>query len=169
MSLTITPARGEGDIAQVRDLLHDYLRWHHDRYAAHRDLIDRHFDHGAYQREIDTLPGDYAPPRGHLLIARLGGEIAGCVALRDLGQGEAEMRRLFVRDGAQGKGVGIALCRQIMALARADGYRTMRLDTGPLQEEAVTLYRKLGFHPAPPHYPLPQELAGVLVFMACEL
>lgn len=167
--LTISEATGADDIAEVRDLLRDYLRWHHDRYKAYRDLIDRHFDHVGLQRDIDTLPGDYAPPRGRLLIARLGDRAAGCVALRDIGQGEAEMRRLFVREWAQGRGLGLALATRIMAMAREGGFHRMRLDTGPLQAEAIAMYGKLGFHPAPPHYPPPQDLAGVLVFMARDL
>jgi hypothetical protein len=45
----------------------------------------------------------------------------------------------------------------------------MRLDTGPGQLEAQTLYRKLGFRVIGPYYAVPEELKTWLVFMELNL
>lgn len=165
----IRSASGAKDIAAVRCLMAEYLVWHHARYAAHREMIERYFDHAGYHREMQGLPGDYVAPDGALLVASIGDKVLGSIALRRLPSGEAEMRRLFVTEAAQGRGIGKALARRIMAEAAAMGYRRMRLDTGPLQVEAIKMYESLGFTPSEPHYPLPDALRGVLVFMACDL
>lgn len=167
--ITLTRAEGAADMAVMAGLMRDYLVWHHARYAAFRAETERYFDHKGYQAEIDGLPGDYAPPRGCILLARQGGAALGCVALRDRGEGIAEMRRMYVAPAAQGRGLGKALARAIMDEARALGYRRMRLDTGPLQHEAVAMYRSLGFQPIAPYFPVPAELAQALVFMECDL
>jgi GNAT superfamily N-acetyltransferase len=165
----IRQARGRKDMAVVRGLMAEYLTWHHSRYAAYRDLIDRHFDHDGYASEMAGLPGEYGHPRGRILLARNGEVAVGMIALRPLPSGEAEMRRLFVTEAAQGRGIGKALARRIMDRAVGLGYRRMRLDTGPLQAEAIALYESLGFIRSEPHYPLPEPLREVMVFMACDL
>src|SRR5438270_286790 len=74
-----------------------------------------------FDQELAGLPGDYAPPKGRLLIAYLDAEAAGCVALHDFEAGISEMKRLYVRPAFRGKGVGLALGRAIIAAAREAG------------------------------------------------
>lgn len=117
--------------------------------------------------ELVGLPGKYAPPEGALFLARIGsarrnrewpaGEPAGCVALRRLGDGACEMKRLFVRPEYRGYGIGRALAERTIMTARDLGYDVMRLDTLERLEEAILLYRSLGFAPTSPYYsnPLP--------------
>ena len=119
-----------------------------------------------FDRELATLPGDYARPRGRLLLARIAGEPAGCVALRPLGEREAEMKRLFVRPAYRGMGIGRTLAECAIDEARALGYATLRLDTLPEMREAQALYAELGFADTPPYNDNP--VAGVR-FMALDL
>jgi GNAT superfamily N-acetyltransferase len=98
-----------------------------------------------FDDELAGLPGQYAPPRGRLLVARLDGEASGCVALRPADGDACEMKRLYVRDAARGHGLGRLLCERVIAEARAIGYREMLLDTLERMAEANRLYAALGF------------------------
>jgi putative acetyltransferase len=95
--------------------------------------------------ELAGLPGVYAPPREHLLIALEGREALGCAALRPLEAGVCEMKRLYVRPAFRGIGVGKQLARKIIKEARAIRYAKMRLDTLPSMQAAIRLYEALGF------------------------
>jgi GNAT superfamily N-acetyltransferase len=99
-----------------------------------------------FDKELATLPGDYSPPEGRLLLAEYEGQLAGCVALHKLEGEVCEMKRLYVRLPFRRLKVGRALAESIIAEACGIGYRRMRLDTvAPVMSTAVSLYRQLGF------------------------
>jgi len=98
-----------------------------------------------FAEEVASLPGDYAPPNGRLLIAFVGRRPAGCVALRKIGEGVAELKRLYVRLGFRGMRIGRRLTEEVLADARSIGYRSVRLDTLPTMKAAQALYVSLGF------------------------
>lgn len=114
------------------------------------DLSYQHFD-----RETETLPGRYASPSGRLLAAHCNGQIIGCVALRKIGEGICEMKRLYVKPAFQGRGIGQALCEAIIEEARQIGYKRMRPDT--LLQPAKRLCASLGFVEIPPYEDVPIE------------
>lgn len=98
-----------------------------------------------FAAEIEGLPGRYAEPEGVLLLALDGGQPVGCGALRPLGSGICEMKRLYLELSARGGGAGRALAVALIEAGRVRGYRAMRLDTLPGMERAIALYRSLGF------------------------
>jgi ribosomal protein S18 acetylase RimI-like enzyme len=102
-----------------------------------------------FEAELAGLPGDYAPPRGAMVLARWVGtqDLAGCVAVRPVAgvPGLCEMKRLYVRAAGRGTGLGRQLARAAIAEARRLGYTRMCLDTLPSMTAAQALYRALGF------------------------
>lgn len=135
-----TPA----DLPAVRSLLRDYQAW------LKVDLGFQQFDH-----EFATLPGDYAPPAGRLLVGEQGGRVVAVIGLRPLDGPVCEMKRLFVHPSARGAGLGRALVRRLLDEARGIGYREVRLDTLPVMREAQALYEAFGFHDIQPYYDSP--------------
>ncbi len=100
-----------------------------------------------FQREIDSLPLHYGPPGGRFLLAEREGAFIGCGALRDLGAGTCEMKRLYVAPPGRGAGAGRALAEALIAEAQRSGYDRMVLDTLPTMRSAHELYISLGFRP----------------------
>ncbi len=100
-------------------------------------------------RELESLPGIYAEPRGAIIVAVseavAGDALCGCVALRPLEERVCEMKRLFVRDSLRGLNVGRTLAVMIVSEAKAKGYDSIRLDTLSWMGPALALYRSLGF------------------------
>ena len=147
--VTLIQADTTEHIGQVRELFKEYAA------SLGVDLCFQNF-----AGELAELPGDYAPPDGRLLVALQGTDLAGCVALRKIDDETCEMKRLYVRPGFRGSGVGRTLVNAIVAEARTIGYQRMRLDTLPQMKEAIALYLSLGFHPisAYRHNPIPGAL-----------
>lgn len=101
------------------------------------------------EKELDHLPGEYAPPEGNILLANVDHVPAGCVALRKVGEGICEMRRLYLRPAFRGRKIGRGLAQALTNDARKAGYNRMRLYTLPSMKEAIELYRSLGFKDIP--------------------
>jgi ribosomal protein S18 acetylase RimI-like enzyme len=135
----------DASIDAVREIFREYA----DSLGV--DLAFQEFEH-----EVQELPGEYAPPRGALLLATLDGVVAGCCALRPLDgvdyPNAAEMKRLYVRKAFRGFGLGRQLAEQALDAARQAGYACVLLDTLSDMEAARALYDELGFEEIPPYY-----------------
>jgi putative acetyltransferase len=144
--MKIVRAEREEHIAEIRTLFREYEQFLN---------VDLRFQD--FEKELARLPGRYAPPDGELLLSVVDRAFAGCVALRKIGEGICEMKRLFVRPPYRGLGVGRALAERIIHEAAARDYLLMRLDTFDFLEKAMRLYESLGFMRTEPYYsnPLP--------------
>jgi putative acetyltransferase len=130
---------------QTREIFRDYAA------SLNIDLCFQNFD-----AELLELPGDYAAPHGHLLLAFVGDALAGCGAFRQIGDVDhanaCEMKRLYVRPEFRSLGLGRLLAQALFDEAKRSGYSVMLLDTLDDMEAARSLYATLGFVEIPPYY-----------------
>src|ERR1700727_12899 len=114
--LEVVQAKSPAQIVQARELFLEYAQ------SLGFSLCFQGFDN-----ELASLPGDYAPPEGRLLLAEYEGQLAGCVALHKFENEICEMKRLYLRPAFRGRGIGGSLADKIIREARSAGYKRMRL------------------------------------------
>ena len=154
--MKLIQAKSPEEIQEVRKLFEEYVAW------LGINLCFQNFD-----KEVAELPGDYTPPSGRLTLATENDDVAGCIALRRIGEDVCEMKRLYVRPQFRGRGLGRTLTENLIHEARGIGYKRMRLDTLPgKMDRAIAMYRLLGFKNIEPYYNNPVEGAA---FMELEL
>lgn len=134
MKVKIKSIETSDDLESIRTLFYEYA------WNLGFDLSFQEFN-----KEVESLPGNYSPPEGCLLIAVEDQDVLGCVALRKIEDNVCEMKRLFVRSAHRGRGIGRKLAQAVISASRNMGYTRMRLDTISSMKEATTLYRSLGF------------------------
>lgn len=158
MALEILQASSPEHIRTARELF--------NQYAA---SLSFNLCFQSFEQELASLPGDYAPPEGRLLLAFWQGETVGCGALHkfvvgknpadkagESADGICEMKRLYVKPEIRGQRVGLALAERLITEARTIGYRRMLLDTIPeSMAAAVKMYRGLGFREIAAYRPNP--------------
>jgi ribosomal protein S18 acetylase RimI-like enzyme len=137
-AVSITRARAESDIALLKELFVEYSA-----------SIGINLEYQGFSAELAGLPGKYGPPSGELFLARVNGEAGGCVALRALDPATLELKRLYVRPGTRGMGLGKCLVEAAISFARQHDYTEIRLDTLATMASAQALYRSLGFAEIP--------------------
>ncbi|WP_338797134.1 GNAT family N-acetyltransferase [Acidovorax sp. DW039] len=144
-TVTLVTPSSPHELEAVREIFREYAE------SLGVDLCFQNFED-----ELAQLPGEYAPPRGQLILAMVDGAVAGCCALRPLDGTDypnaSEMKRLFVRKAFRGFGLGRELAEAILDAARQAGYGCVLLDTLDDMESARALYTDLGFEEIPPYY-----------------
>ena len=130
----------------IRELFIEYAK------SLNFDLCFQDFDN-----ELSSLPGEYSPPDGRLILAYYKSSPAGCIALRKLETGICEMKRLYVRPQFRGLKIGRGLTHELLSEAKNAGYHTIRLDTVPAMKNAQRMYERFGFYDIEPYRknPLP--------------
>ncbi len=136
----IVKATTKESIAYAKTLIREYAE------SLGFDLGFQNFD-----QEMDDFPGQYALPKGRLYLAMDEKNPIGCVALRDLGDGICEMKRLYVRPNCRGRHIGRVLAETVIKTASELSYDLMRLDTIPSMKQANVLYKALGFREIAPY------------------
>ena len=155
--MKLIQAQSAEDMRFARELFEEYAAW------LGINLCFQNFE-----KELAELPGEYAPPSGRLFLAGEPDQIAGCVALRKvdvggIGVNVCEMKRLYVRPAFRGLGLGRTLTETVIEAAREIGYTRMRLDTLPgKMDQAIAMYRSLGFKDIEPYYNNPVEGAAFM-------
>ncbi|MEA2554338.1 MAG: hypothetical protein QOJ65_2514 [Fimbriimonadaceae bacterium] len=144
--LEIREIEAEGpDLETFREFLQEY-----QSYLG----IDLCFQN--FQKELANPLGRYTPPKGIVMLAHWNGEVAACGALQDLGEGNCELKRIYVRPDFRRKGIARSVSEYLMRRAEEIGYRAARLDTLKRLEGALELYRSLGFSEIAPYNVAPE-------------
>jgi GNAT superfamily N-acetyltransferase len=169
MSLDIHLASNDADYVAFGVLVREYVDWCRLRFAQDSWLIDAALSHQALDRELETLQTRYGPPSGKAFLARRDGTVVGCGAYRRRSDEYCEMKRLFVPDRFRGSGIGRRLSGTLIAAAKEDGFRLMRLDTVAQMSEAIALYEAIGFKRCAPYNEYPERLMPHMVFMELSL
>jgi ribosomal protein S18 acetylase RimI-like enzyme len=144
--VSLGPVPSAGELEIVRSLFREYA-----------GSLGFSLGFQGFAEELAGLPGEYAPPRGRLLLAYARSEPgglgapAGCAGLRPLEDEVGEVKRMYVPPAFRGRGLGRLLAVRLLAEARQAGYRRLRLDTIATMKEALGLYRSLGFRDIPPY------------------
>ena len=100
---------------------------------------------GRDEAPIDVA--EFLPPAGLFLVARLDGAAAGCGGWRNLGDGRAEIKRMFTAAEHRNRGVARAVLGELEHTAAAAGIEELVLETGTVQPEAIGLYESSGYRP----------------------
>ena len=156
-AIRVAPARSADDYVDAVRL-----------FGAYAGTLGVDLSFQNFEEELENMPGEYAPPKGELLLARAAdGEAIGCVALRPLDiAGCCEMKRLYVMRKGRHLGAGKLLVDGIIKAAVDRCYTEMRLDTLPSMAAALALYAEAGFQQIPAYYTSPIRGA---VFLAKKL
>jgi GNAT superfamily N-acetyltransferase len=160
----IVQAESELHLGYVSELLKEYLAWAEtlhpmDGIPAFEGASD----------EVENLPGIYSPPKGRLLLALNDDRPAGCVALKPVRAGVAELKRMYVQPGKRGQGIGWKLGEKLVHEARHIGYAKIVLDSHHSMKDAHAIYRGLGFRQVAPPADTPEIVKDMAIFMELDL
>ena len=139
---TIRPPQQDAEWSAVRQMLLDYY-----------DEFDDKTCFTSFEAELNNIQALYKEPGKYKLIAveQPGGKVVGCVAIRTLSPGLAEMKRLYVIPSHRKLQLGKKLAEEIITLSIREGYERMILDTMMEMKQAQSLYRRLGFEVMEPY------------------
>ncbi|HKE72885.1 MAG TPA: GNAT family N-acetyltransferase [Acidimicrobiales bacterium] len=144
-TVTVTDAAAAEAPTVVEPLFREYGEWVAARLGQDLGIAftdaDQARHHEGFRRELPGLLG----PRGRLLVARLGDDPVGVGALKPVDGTTAEIKRMYVRPAAQGRGAGRVLLVRLLQAARDESYSAVRLETLRFMTAAQALYRAAGF------------------------
>ena len=159
-------------IQQFRTLSIEYVSWVFESIEAEYGFSDLLDDIPAYiDYYINENLSKLMPPKGHLFLVEVDGQLAGMAGMPQIGEKTQEIKRMYVRPEFRGRNVGRKLLEKLVNLAKEDGTEILRLETLNFMNAAQGLYRSFGFYDAEAYDG--GELSGPLhpytLFMECKL
>ncbi len=113
--------------------------------------------------DIDDLQNEYICNHGTFLVMTDEDRIICTGAVRRIDDEICELKRLWLLFDYHGKGLGYRMIQELLAFARAEGYRRMRLETDQEhQHRAFEFYKRFGFHEIP-RYSASEDVAMEIV------
>ena len=145
--MKILKARSRAEVDDAASLMRGLYEANKALYHDDLETIETYYQGSWFFDASPTIPDDYRPPQGDVLVGYLDDRPAGTVAIIRVDAKNCELKSMFVATEFRGAGVARALCEKVIELAKDQGYRTVRLTTGVRQEPARRLYKRLGFKP----------------------
>jgi ribosomal protein S18 acetylase RimI-like enzyme len=99
-----------------------------------------------FEAEIEKVNEVYKQPANCFLLLIENDKAVGCAGIRVFKGKTAELKRMYIKAGYRGKGLGSILLEKAITQAKEMGYEKLRLDTLPSMQAAQHLYRKTGFY-----------------------
>lgn len=164
----VTPAT-QAEFDAVRALCWEYRDFLIGLSDFDAEIVRAFYPTETYRSVLDRIEIDHVPPAGITRLAYLDGAPVGCGMVQTLPDGSAEIKRVFVRSGARGSGLGRALCERLIADCRDMGFARIRLDTSRSLDTAQRLYEALGFVPRGPYQPVPEIAKPLILFYELAL
>ncbi len=144
----IIKANSDIDFKEASILFQEYATWLN---------IDLSFQH--FEEELMHLKEMYAFPEGAILLSKQENIFTGCVAVRKQALDIAELKRMYIKPNNRKAGIGAALLKKAIEMAKEIGYKKIRLDTLDNMHPAINLYKKAGFYQIEQYYFNPEKNA----------
>jgi GNAT superfamily N-acetyltransferase len=157
IELTEEPYDGPAGVVLIRELLADINERYRDWAVG---LTDEEIEAADRAYLAEVTPDLVRRPTGAFVVARVGGELAGCGAVRsyvpyhddlEAEPGVGEIKRMYTRPAVRRRGVSRAVLARLEAIARELGYHRLLLETGSPQPEAIALYEQTGWERIEPY------------------
>ena len=136
---------GQQDLRSARALAKEYGHWAAQIAKAEYGIDAKAQTEHGLSSSIDEL----LLPRGRLYVAYVEGVAVGIGGLKPVSHEVAEIKRMYVRPSARGRGVGRALMRKLLADVRELDFRIVRLESAAFMTASHELYRSVGFVDVP--------------------
>ena len=120
-----------------------------DLFTQYAQSLEIDLAFQGFSKELESIREQYSAPTGTLLLCYKAGLAVGCIAVRRLDDGVAELKRMFVQEEYRKYGIGQMLLTGAIHAANALGYKYIRLDTLATMKKALDLYRSAGFYEIP--------------------
>ena len=172
MSLELRQITTRESATPCQELSNEYMDWLAGQLADQHGIV-------LSEEEVEEIHSDLRAQAevlfhdpGRLYLGFVASEPVSLGLLKPVGNGEGELKRMFVRPAHRGRGYGSTMLHQLIDDARGLGFERLRLETFPFMESAIALYRKNGFRDAPAFDGFEGSshgVGGVEVFMTLEL
>jgi GNAT superfamily N-acetyltransferase len=167
-NVTIERATCSKDVSDIEVLMREYLRWAADeteKQFSERLDVDELVEHSKQDMHL------FLSESGRLLIVRVDEKIAGMGFLKGIKDGVCEIKRMYVRPGNRGLGLGRKMLQALISAAKEIGYSRILLDSEKYMHAAHDLYRSFGFTETDPYSEteMSPEYYQHLLFMKLEL
>lgn len=143
--MKVVRVSSSSEIADAAKLMRGLVDANKVLYSDDLATIEDYYRGSWFFDSKPEVPLEYQPPNGDVLVAYVDDEPAGTVAIYRMDSTHCELKSMFVPPEYRKNGVAVVLCDAVADLAKAQGYKTIRLTTGIRQLAARQLYDRLGF------------------------